>query len=72
MSNKFIKNELDKSYNKNNYKLFIDKLGISDVEEDTLTNKVYKYGFVENLPYEILKGGEYGGITAQYLQLFQE
>jgi diguanylate cyclase (GGDEF)-like protein len=72
MSNKFIKKELDKSYNKNNYKLFIDKLGISDVEEDTLTNKVYKYGFVENLPYEILKGGEYGGITAQYLQLFQE
>ena len=72
MSNKFVKNDFDKSYNTNNYNLFITKLGISDAEEDTLTNKVYKYGFVENLPYEILKGGEYGGITGQYLQLFQE
>ena len=72
MGNKFIKQEFNKSYNTNNYKLFINKLGISDAKEDSLTNKVYKYGFVENLPYEILKGGEYGGITAQYLQLFQE
>ena len=71
-ANKFLKSEFDKSFNKNNYNLFISKLGISDAEEDTLTNKVYKYGFVENLPYEILKGGEYGGITGQYLQLFQE
>ncbi|MCR5224181.1 MAG: GGDEF domain-containing protein [Bacilli bacterium] len=72
MANKFIKDGFDKSYNTNNYNLFINKLGITDADEDTLTNKVYKYGFVENLPYEILKGGEYGGITGQYLQLFQE
>ena len=71
-SNKFLKDKFDKSYNTNNYNLFIKKLGISGAEEDTLTNKVYKYGFVENLPYEILTGGEYGGVTAQYLQLFQE
>ena len=72
MVNKFLDSKFNDSYNKNNYKLFIDKLGINGADEDTLTNKVYKYGFVENLPYEILTGGEYGGITAQYLQLFQE
>ena len=71
-TNKFLLNKFEESYNKNNYDLFIKKLGITGAEEDTLTNKTYRYGFVENLPYEILTGGEYGGVTAQYLQLFQE
>lgn len=60
------------SYNKNNYKLFIDTLSITEAEEDTLTNKVYKYGFVENRPYEILSSGEYGGVTAAYLANFSK
>lgn len=61
-----------KSYDKNNYNLFISTLNITEAEEDTLTNKVYNYGFAENRPYEILASGEYGGITAQYLQTFSD
>ena len=68
--NGFMEEEYDKSYNKNNYKLFIDCLNISEAEEDTLTNKVYRYGFAEYKPYEVLASSQYGGITAQYLQKF--
>ena len=58
------------SYDKHNYKMFITQLGITEAEEETLTNRVYKYGFAEYYPYEILSGGDYGGITAEYLRQF--
>lgn len=70
--NSFMATEYEKSYNQNNYKLFIDCLKITEAEEDTLTNKVYKYGFTEYRPYEVLASSQYGGITAQYLQKFSE
>ena len=68
--NTFLNTSYDKSYNKNNYQLFIDCLNISEAEEDTLTNKVYRYGFAEYRPYEVLASSQYGGITAQYLHNF--
>ena len=70
--NIWLKNKYKKSFNTNNYKLFIDKLNISQADERTLTNKTYSYGFTENRPYEILASSEYGGITAQYLREFSE
>lgn len=70
--NSFLENKYDESYNKNNYQLFIDCLNITEAEEDTLTNKVYKYGFAEYRPYEVLASSQYGGITAQYLQSFSD
>ena len=70
--NKWMKKGYETSYNKNNYKLFINKLNISEAEERTLTNKTYSYGFTENRPYEILASSEYGGITAEYLRSFSK
>lgn len=63
-------NYFEESYNKNNYNLFISALKITEAEEDTLNNKTYKYGFVENRPYEISSGGSTGGITLEYLDKF--
>ncbi len=60
------------SYDKNNYNLFVKQLGITEAEEAQLTSKTYVYGFAENAPYEILASGEYGGITAQYLNSFSK
>ena len=60
------------SYDKNNYNLFVKQLGITEAEEAQLTSKTYAYGFAENAPYEILSSGEYGGITAQYLNSFSK
>lgn len=62
--------KFEKSYDNNNFKLFINMLKLSEVEQDTLTNKVYHYGFAEMRPFEVLSGGEYGGITAAYLESF--
>lgn len=70
--NRFMEDKYEESYNKNNYQLFIDCLNITEAEEDTLTNKIYKYGFAEYRPYEVLASSEYGGITAQYLQNFSD
>ncbi|MCR5223657.1 MAG: GGDEF domain-containing protein [Bacilli bacterium] len=70
--NKWKDKQYEDSYNKNNFKLFIDKLNISEAEERNLTNKTYLYGFTENRPYEILASSEYGGITAEYLRSFSK
>lgn len=68
----FMEHKYENSYNDNNYKLFVEKLGLTEVEEDSLTNTVYKYGFAEYRPYEVITSGEYGGITAEILEDFQE
>ena len=68
--NKWKKKEYESSFNKNNYKLFVNKLNITEAEERELTSKTYSYGFTENRPYEILASSEYGGITAEYLRSF--
>ena len=70
--NTWMKEKYEDSYNTHNYDMFIKNLGISDSDEDTLTNKVYRYGFTENRPYEIISSGSYGGITAEYLNLFSD
>ena len=66
----WMKKNYETSYNKNNYDLFISSLKITEAEEDTLSNKVYKYGFVETRPYELSSGGSNGGITIEYLTKF--
>ena len=50
----------------------ISNLNITAADETTLTNKVYKYGFAELRPFEVLSSGEYGGITAEYLKSFSQ
>ena len=51
---------------------FIESLNISLTEVDAMRSISYDYGFVNNSPYEILSGGNYGGIIAQYLKEFTE
>lgn len=52
------------------FQMFIQNLGISQAEVDRLQSVVYNYGFVNNHPYEVLAGGNYGGIVAAYLSNF--
>ena len=70
--NKWKAKSFEDSYNKNNYRLFVDKFNITEADERQLTNKTYSYGFTENRPYEILASSEYGGITAEYLRSFSK
>ena len=67
---KWNKQEFQDSYKQHLFKLFTDSLGISLTEIDAMQSISYDYGFVSNSPYEILTGGNYGGIIAQYLKEF--
>ena len=64
------KNNFDESYNKSEFSLFTNTLKISDADIDHAQSLVYKYGFVNTSPYEIIIGGKYGGIVAVYLHHF--
>lgn len=63
---------LTTSINSNELNTFINALSISDKEIDTIQAKTYTYGFVNNSPYEVLIGGNYGGIVSEYLTRFSE
>ena len=62
--------EFDNSYNNSEFNLFTKTLNISDADIDHAQSVIYKYGFVNTSPYEIIIGGKYGGIVAVYLHHF--
>ena len=70
--NIWINEEYKDSYNDNNYDLFIDSLEISDIDEDSLTDKSYKFGYLVNQPYQLLSRGNFSGVVSEYLKLFNE
>lgn len=57
-------------YNESLFRLFTSKLNISETEVDALRSMDFNYGFVNNSPYEVITGGNYGGIVAIYLKEF--
>ncbi len=50
--------------------IFKKSLNIADTDIDKLLSVNYNYGFINNSPYEVIMGGKYGGIIAEYLQEF--
>jgi diguanylate cyclase (GGDEF)-like protein len=70
--NSWIKNNYEDEYYSNTYDLFIEKLGISQIETDDLTNKTYVYGFVNNTPFQTLESSRYGGKIISYLEEFSK
>ena len=62
--------KLDKSINENMLTLFTNSLNLAEKDIKNLTSKVYNYGFINNSPYEVLIGGNYGGIVSEYLEGF--
>lgn len=64
------KKSLSKSINTNLLTSFTNNLNLSEIDLKNLTSKVYNYGFINNSPYEVLIGGNYGGIVSEYLKQF--
>ena len=60
----------DSSYNKAMKQALIENLKLTDSDIKQLNSKVYSYGFINNSPYEIIMGGNYGGIISVYLNKF--
>ena len=64
------KDHLDNSININMLNDLTINLGLSEKDVTAIKSKVYKYGFINNSPYEVLIGGNYGGIVSEYLKKF--
>lgn len=60
----------EETYDENLFTLVSNKLNLTDSEIDTMRSVNYKYGYVNNSPYEVISGGNYGGIVAVYLKRF--
>lgn len=69
---KWQEERLDESLRDHEFQLFIQSLNISQTEMDRFQGTIYQYGFVNTSPYEILAGGNYGGILATYLHEFSK
>ena len=55
------------AYNKTMLDYLVTKANINDKEKAEFLTRTYKYGFVENLPYENLERKAFTGIAAEYL-----
>jgi len=69
-AHKWEEKKLEESINKNELDTFVKALSISNKEISNIQAKRYSYGFINNSPYEILSGGNYGGIVSEYLTRF--
>ena len=56
----------------NEFNTFVDALNLNDTEVDELRSKTYNYGLINQNPYEVITGGNFGGIVAVYLKEFSD
>ncbi len=69
---KWEEEELSRSISNQEFQTFVQHIGISQTDIDRLKSISYHYGFIHNSPYEILSGGNFGGIVATYLNEFSK
>ena len=65
-------NKQDSTINTELRNSLINSLGLTDLDLKEIDSKVYNYGFLNNSPYEIIMGGNYGGIVSTYLNRFSK
>ncbi len=70
--NKWQNKKYKNAFNTNLKNTLVKSIKLSEVEQKKLTSRIYNYGFVNNNPYEIILGGNYGGIVSVYLKNFSE
>lgn len=66
------KDNLEQYFKREEFSLFTSALNITETEVDAMQSVTYKYGFINNSPYEVIMSGNYGGIVAMYLYDFGE
>ncbi|MGM9834846.1 MAG: GGDEF domain-containing protein [Bacilli bacterium] len=69
---KYKEKKLDKEIAKNTLDTFVNALNISEKDLKEIQADDINYGFVNNSPYEVLIGGNYGGIIGEYIKTFSD
>ena len=67
---KYKEDHLEGAINKNTLNTFVTALNITEKDLASMQAKEYNYGFINNSPYEVLTGGNYGGIVSEYIKRF--
>jgi len=67
---RYMRNDFETVYYSYKYDLFIQALGLTQAQTDSLTNRVYTYGFVASTPLQTTRGLRHGGIMIEYLRSF--
>lgn len=67
------KNEyFDQVFNSNEFDTFAEALSLSEADVSKIRSVTYNYGFINQNPYEVITGGNFGGIVAIYLKNFSD
>ncbi len=67
-----LKEDFDSYIKKEEFSIFKEKLNIKETDVDKLLSIDYRYGFINNSPYEVIMSGTYGGIISSYLNEFSD
>ena len=67
---RYMRDNFESVYYSYKYDLFVQALGLTQAQTDSLTNRVYTYGFVASTPFQTTRGLRYGGIMIEYLRSF--
>lgn len=70
--NNWKEESLEESLYSNKFIAMTNALNISDSDISKMQSVNYKYGFTNHNPYEIIAGGNFGGISAIYLDKFSK
>lgn len=56
----------------NEFDMFVEALGLTEADVSKIQSVTYNYGFMNHNPYEVITGGNFGGIVAVYLKNFSD
>ena len=56
----------------NEFDTFVEALGLTEADVTKIRSVTYNYGFINQNPYEVITGGNFGGIVAVYLKEFSD
>ena len=56
----------------NEFDMFVEALALTEADVSKIQSVTYNYGFMNHNPYEVITGGNFGGIVAVYLKNFSD
>ena len=56
----------------NEFDTFVEALSLTEADVSKIRSVTYNYGFINQNPYEVITGGNFGGIVAVYLKNFSD
>ncbi len=68
----FLENYYVNSISRNYLNVYFEGTNTSSLEQKNYNSKIYKYGYIVNMPYENFVDGNFVGVFSNYLKKFEE